>query len=621
MQVTALREVQTLLGGEKFPNCESPSLRLEKFVRLGDNTKREEIEAVVSCQKKYGMEIPRFLPKGAVSFIAKLESRLIVNQAGGILENAGLCLHPHFGTPYIPGSAVKGVARHAAWCEWKEEEDETRKADIANRIAEVFGYPTGDSRPNKKEDVELGRVYLDDYLAERGWNDKRTAGTVAFLPAVPVGKGMIVTDILTPHGGNDWTEPVPNPFPVMEKGCEFSFTVVPLRTSEHFRYAVNWLKSGLTVHGAGAKSCAGYGMFSVAGFRSRRNGLICELRLMSPAFLRGAGDNSQGILRESTLRGLMRWWWRYLYRCLLNERELKKLEDFVWGGAGESPCASKIAIRIVSHPNLPVRAFDKETVARNLPRSFRQNRTTGIAYLSYGMDERIRGERKQRRFIEPNGDSVWQLEITTRNVAGISNVQVLDHAKLALSALCHFGGVGAKSRKGFGSFDCGIEFPDQDSLFTRMVQSIPWKFHFDDSEKTYAETGALHETVTTRLCNPWQVLDRIGYAMQIVASEHKHDPGKAVLGLPRQIHGPRREPLPHQRGHRHEPPVKLVADCGSPVRNRFTAPLAIHLSKSPSGGYTVNLTALPSGYVRDYDVSENLLVEAMDKIKEVLANG
>jgi CRISPR-associated protein Cmr6 len=53
---------------------------------------------------------------------AQLQSRLMVNMAGGVMENAGLCLD-RFGLPYIPGSAVKGCARRAAlaalreWCE------------------------------------------------------------------------------------------------------------------------------------------------------------------------------------------------------------------------------------------------------------------------------------------------------------------------------------------------------------------------------------------------------------------------------------------------------------------------------------------------------------------------
>ena len=49
-----------------------------------------------------------------VSIVAKLEGRMAINLAEGLIENAGICLDRLFGLPYIPGSAVKGIARHAA---------------------------------------------------------------------------------------------------------------------------------------------------------------------------------------------------------------------------------------------------------------------------------------------------------------------------------------------------------------------------------------------------------------------------------------------------------------------------------------------------------------------------
>src|ERR1035437_2733694 len=45
--------------------------------------------------------------------LAELQSRLMINMAGGVMENAGLCMD-RFGVPYIPGSAVKGCARRMA---------------------------------------------------------------------------------------------------------------------------------------------------------------------------------------------------------------------------------------------------------------------------------------------------------------------------------------------------------------------------------------------------------------------------------------------------------------------------------------------------------------------------
>lgn len=262
MRATALSEVKDILGGAAFPRCESPSLRLEKFVRIGgDSTKRNEIDAVVKCQKDNGKKPPMFsVPSGGVRFPAKLKSRLIVNQAGGILENAGLCLHPHFGYPYIPGSAVKGVARHAAWCAWHEAEGESKEA-LARQMATVFGYPTGDKG-------------LDAYL--KGLTcDATRGGCVAFFAAVPDGKADLVTDIVNCHHmkyyGDDNQSAVatddeaPNPqfFPVVEAGATFLFTLAPLRGAgeAELKFAKEYLIKALTENGVGAKTSAGYGWF------------------------------------------------------------------------------------------------------------------------------------------------------------------------------------------------------------------------------------------------------------------------------------------------------------------------------------------------------------------------
>lgn len=256
---SALTRTKELLG-DTFNGCESPSLRLEKFVRIGDNAKREEIDAVVECQRKNG-KVPVLppLPPGGVRFPARLKSRLIVNQAGGILENAGMCLHPHFGYPYIPGSAVKGVARHAAWCAWNEAE-EHEKARIAQDIARIFGYPTNDKG-------------LDSYLEERGYGTKR-GGCISFWAAEPDGKASLVTDIVNCHhmkyyGSDDPStatdDESPNPqfFPAVEKDNTFVFTLVPVRdVGEAERdLAKKWLIQAITENGVGAKTSAGYGWF------------------------------------------------------------------------------------------------------------------------------------------------------------------------------------------------------------------------------------------------------------------------------------------------------------------------------------------------------------------------
>lgn len=275
MNSTALQNVRELLGGETFPDCQSASLRLEKFVRLGDNIKKAEIDAVVG---KTAQPIPRFLPKGGVQFTAALGGRLIVNQAGGVLENAGLCLHQHFNAPYIPGSAVKGCARHAAWQVWDETEEGEAKIAAAKKVAEIFGFPTGDVKPKDSKKVESGRVYLDDYLEQMCGYKEVQSGKVAFLDAVPETMVKLVVDVVTCHhpkyyaGGPakafDDEEPIPCPFPAVEKGGKFVFTLVPSSPDADIECAVKFLKRGLSQNGIGAKTSAGYGWFDIPEDRS-----------------------------------------------------------------------------------------------------------------------------------------------------------------------------------------------------------------------------------------------------------------------------------------------------------------------------------------------------------------
>ena len=250
--------------------CTNPSLRLTKFVTVGGDggNKQKELRAVCKCQETNGAAPQLDLPARAECVWGELRSRLAVNLAGGILENANICLHPHFGYPYLPGSAVKGLARHAAWCEWKEAEGQLKK-DLAKRIATVFGYPTGD-KGDKGDDG------LDAALEAAG--EKDHAGCVAFLGAFPEGKANIEVDVLTCHHAKyysgskpqatDDESPNVQAFPVVASGTVFCFPLVPLRRGKSEKEMVDamedaqtWLRKAIEVNGAGAKTAAGYGWF------------------------------------------------------------------------------------------------------------------------------------------------------------------------------------------------------------------------------------------------------------------------------------------------------------------------------------------------------------------------
>lgn len=277
MPIQATKEVKDLQGLENYL---STSLRLSKFAKVGDaNEKRTAINfAIKGVQERFRPVVRHPLAK---TFIMKLGGRMIINQAGGVLENSGLCIHRHFGYPYIPGSAVKGIARHAAWLEWVDAKDANEKLETGEKIAMTFGYPTGDKCPkDPKKQIKDKLDYLDDYLA-----DKRPelfakegkfatfAGSASFLPAIPEGKAQLETDVLTCHHMDyyagkttralDNESPNPQFFPVVAEDTSFRFAIVPLRNSQNIKFAEDYLKRGLEELGIGAKTAAGYGWFSV----------------------------------------------------------------------------------------------------------------------------------------------------------------------------------------------------------------------------------------------------------------------------------------------------------------------------------------------------------------------
>jgi CRISPR/Cas system CMR subunit Cmr6 (Cas7 group RAMP superfamily) len=115
--------------GENAKHCESRSLLLDRFC---DPTAKEKdrqqvftrafaqpVVASVSGARRDWLTRMIAPDRGQIVY-SQLQSRLLVNMAGGVMENAGLCLD-RVGLPYIPGSAVKGCARRMATQQLPEE--------------------------------------------------------------------------------------------------------------------------------------------------------------------------------------------------------------------------------------------------------------------------------------------------------------------------------------------------------------------------------------------------------------------------------------------------------------------------------------------------------------------
>lgn len=273
--------------------CESASLRLSKYVRIGDaqvlriskqkNGKIEEKQMErpskadeISCiMRVYGngfqlfgsepSKLPFLHPKGCISFFAKLEANLAINLAGGILENASISLHRNFNTVRLPGSALKGITSTYAVREWRKlmEQGKSESArQVAKQMSRIFGFPTQHQS-------------VDAILTAEGITE--SSGKISFMDAYPEGNSTLVEEILTCHHREYYQDEDscaqaldneqkinPVPFLALREGVEFEFTLAPLRGAieDDLQTAKNWLIGALTILGIGAKTAAGYGWFS-----------------------------------------------------------------------------------------------------------------------------------------------------------------------------------------------------------------------------------------------------------------------------------------------------------------------------------------------------------------------
>lgn len=259
--------------GENADKCENRSLWIDKFPGLPTTERdakwrKDTIRHLVGMRADpIGIDVRKGIKKDIAEtreLRAHLGGCLIVNQAVGVIENAGLCLDRHFGLPYIPGAAVKGITQAYAM-----ETD----AQWQRRFL-VFGWSAGDKE---------ARQCLADHeeLLKESF-----AGTVAFMAAYPVKDARLDLDIVTCHHhdyyagkqdkASDTESPIPNVFPVVESGAEFGFVLVPvgggrgeamkarLGLPDDFNSlaaAEEWLRNGICERGIGSKTAAGYGWF------------------------------------------------------------------------------------------------------------------------------------------------------------------------------------------------------------------------------------------------------------------------------------------------------------------------------------------------------------------------
>lgn len=185
--------------------------------------------------RETGLRLARLVERrGGRWEVFTTESRFVTGLGNSHPVENGFAWHPTLGTPYLPGSSLKGLVR--AWAE-----------------LDAVPQPAG-------RDVE------------RRLGDAGRAGGLCFMDAVPIAPVRLEADVMTPHYAGwspdeppgDWRSPTPIPFLVTAAGTAFLFGVVPrCRTfvDDDLNAVMDWLRSALSWAGGGAKTAVGYGRF------------------------------------------------------------------------------------------------------------------------------------------------------------------------------------------------------------------------------------------------------------------------------------------------------------------------------------------------------------------------
>ena len=553
------------------------------------------------------------------------------------LENAGIHLHPIYGFACLPGSGLKGMARAYAetvWCA-----DQNDRTEAWGRIRAVFGWVPG---------AEKGKTWKPEGVGDP---KESQAGAVVFHDAWPAEWPRLRPDIVNNHhlkyyagddDPGDWEDPIPVYFLSVAEGTTFDFAV-SLRIAastdgsgrELAALAAEWLQAALVHEGAGAKTHAGYGRFRMddlaepATLGAARHTAKHTLTLATPAFLAGAEQKRDDCdLRPATLRGLLRWWWRTMHAAHLDRGDLRRLETAIWGDA-EHGAALAASVRRDGRPTTNLfdykdgfRLKKQFAQAHGLERP-RQNTTQGLFYAAYGMDEKIKGRKRQRFHVEPGAS--WTVTLRARQARlpesgqSVGAADVLRQGEAALWLLCHYGGVGSKGRKGFGSF-ADIEVRDIQTVDDCRRQSADLRrgAGLATPPPHPAGTSSLEDMLPVEVATPWHdhwlAIDQLGFAAQAFAQKNAHNDRKRALGLPRKIHGPLSTPMKHQNGDNHRSPTQLVAGG----HRRHAAPIHYHLTARADGALTVRMTAFPSATLPDIKTSRTVLLELKNHMQSEL---
>ncbi len=294
---------------ELIANAENVSLLFSKYIKFYSNDKNSNIHStnlkniyeIFRKNTKFGtirniykifFNLIHELYSSHLRFTLKTKSSLIVGLGDESVYETSIRLNRNYGVPYIPGSALKGIAKH--WAILKLAESEARKNTDKDFYSIAKNFQNELESGNVEKYGGLSIIVNDgNKLIEIKFEElidifgtQKYKGKIIFFDAFPHPKNFTLRgdffklDIMNPHyfkyysaksddlskdenAPGDWHEPKPIFFLTVPENIEFVFAIGILedKNDELLNKAKALLIEALREHGVGAKTAIGYGRF------------------------------------------------------------------------------------------------------------------------------------------------------------------------------------------------------------------------------------------------------------------------------------------------------------------------------------------------------------------------
>jgi CRISPR-associated protein Cmr1 len=313
----------------------------------------------------------------------------------------------------------------------------------------------------------------------------------------------------------------------------------------------------------------------------------CET--ITPMFLSGA-DGSTPELRPPSIKGALRFWWRAMNGG--DYKVLKNREDEIFGS---TKLKSKLLIS-TTHKNFKTSSVDLS--GRMIPVKDKTFSIDILGYLLYGIYEK---PHKQTPFM--NRDYIEVEEKFTVDFCLNLADDIIQQIIEAFFCVSYFGGLGAKSRNGFGRF-CIEKFEINDSIQKKPNYQNLFDKYFNKSQTSFSafsQSSILFETIENKSSNYKTVLNNLGImyrdAKLSLEAKHLYNERQFIVA-----------------------PIIVEGEGQKSLLDRHSKPYFLSVIKHKNGEYQGIILFLSYDYCKDIDISEigsNTVSDLQEEFKRV----